>query len=146
MAMTENEKQLAYHRHELNRFRLMGYNYALANVHREAIKRLECFTLEGPPLDSYQAESVASWMAIRRPALCDALGLQTKLAAVQAHGYVEWLIISVHECQRDMRKCDWEVVLAFLEKEGSAFALSLNKVNDVSKIIAAIKERIACRA
>ncbi|MGL5093673.1 MAG: hypothetical protein ACRC8B_22695 [Aeromonas sobria] len=144
--MTETEKQLAYHRHELNRFRLMGYQDCLANVHREAIKNLERFTWKGPALDEYQAGRVAYWMALRRSALFDALGLSTKLTAVMARGYVEWLITSVNECQCDMRKCDWEVVLAFLEKEGSAFALSLNKVNDVSKIISAIKEEIACPA
>lgn len=144
--MTETEKELAYHRHELNRFRLMGYQDCLANVHREAIKHLERFTWKGPALDEQQAGGVAYWMTTRRSALLDTLYLSTKLTAVMARGYVEWLITSVRECQCDMRKCDWEVVLAFLEREGTAFELSLSNARDGSKIISAIKEEIACRA
>lgn len=144
--MTETEKQLAYHRHELNRFRLMGYADCLANVHREAIKRLTRIQEHGPVLSDAQAEAVAYWIAVRRSAMFDYLGATTKLTAVMARGYVEWLITTVKDCQCDMRDCDWEAVLGFLKREGGAFALSLPKVNDVSFITHNIRSAIACPA
>ncbi|MGL4506508.1 MAG: hypothetical protein ACRCUF_12320 [Aeromonas sobria] len=145
--MTKTEKQLAYHRHELNRFRLMGYADSLANVHREAIKRLSAIQEHGPVLSEIQAQHVAYWMCQRRVTLKEIIAGQAKeVSPSLASAYIEWLIASVKDCQCDMKTEDWELVLDFLNKDPACFALTLPMVSMIDPILYNIERAIACPA
>ncbi|APU01146.1 hypothetical protein [Aeromonas phage 32] len=145
--MTETEKQLAYHRHELNRFRLMGYADSLANVHREAIKRLTLIQKHGPVLSGIQAEAVAYWMCQRRSALRELAATSTNgVHSALITAYTEWLIVTVKDCQCDMKTEDWELLLEFLNTDPEAFNLSLPLASMGATIRQNIERAIACPA
>lgn len=148
MNMTETERKLAYHRHELNRFRLMGYADSLANVHREAIERLTKIQEQGPVLSNLQAKHVASWMCQRRSVLKELVASEAKgsVGTALISSYVEWLIASVKDCQCDMRISDWEFLLKFLKAEGAAFAMTLPVASAMTNILNNIRSAIACPA
>ncbi|APU00731.1 hypothetical protein [Aeromonas phage Asp37] len=145
--MTETEKQLAYHRHELNRFRLMGYQDCLANVHRVAIERLTLIQKHGPVLSDIQAQHVMYWMCQRRSVLKEQITKATVgVNSTLTSAYTEWLIYTVKDCQCDMKTEDWGVVLEFLNTDPEAFNLSLPLASMGTTIRHNIERAIACPA
>ncbi len=141
--MTETEKAIAYHEHEANRNRLIGYA-AMVKHHEAMIEKLKAGQAPQPSSDvltKEQALQVANWMRLEFHNLIKLINasvmgsLEPELSA--AHAY--WLYNSIRFTQSDLSRDNWAMILELVTRDEAGFGLSLKDFNDMVPIVAAIK-------
>ncbi|APU00814.1 hypothetical protein [Aeromonas phage 59.1] len=142
--MTETEKAIAYHEHEANRNRLIGYA-AMVKHHEAMIEKLKAGQAPQPSSDvltKEQALQVANWMRLEFHNLIKLIdasvmgSLEPELST--AHAY--WLYHSLRFTQSDLSRDNWAMILELVTRDKAGFGLSLKNFNDMDAIIEEIKK------
>ncbi|MGL4505837.1 MAG: hypothetical protein ACRCUF_08890 [Aeromonas sobria] len=144
--MTPVEKEIALHKHEANRRRLMGH-FIEQGIHELAVRRLESKLphehIFEPVLSVLQSQLVACWMESRPISFIESM---MKTQAIEPGAAPSTTVMRAADLVRSMpwelTTEDWVTILHFLEADREAFALSLPRASMCSTIRARIKDHI----